>query len=373
MEKPHLTIILSTHYSLDGAEICGYLERFETLFFEYGKHFKVVVFSSDSKNYSVQLGIQHRSLNMKKKIFVLWHFVYYLWLVVQANNMKGVIKVFGSNIPTLPLIKLISKRPLIVTYEWEYGDKVMKDERNIVRRFFAYPMEYLAIISANLVLVTTKRLEMIVTRRFHKKTGVIPNWVDMRSVLPGLNSIQRSDNLILYAGRLVTIKGVDILIKSFARIKKLFPDLQLMICGSGEQEKNLIALAASLCIEDIVFKGAIPNKQLLELMQSAAIFVLPTITVEGHPRSLIEAMACGCACIATDVLGNNDVIQNQLNGLLVPPNDIGALEKGILKLLQNKELRKKLGSRAQMDVGKLSINRVVGQEIEYLLPLANAH
>ena len=70
----------------------------------------------------------------------------------------------------------------------------------------------------------------------------------------------------------------------------------------------------SLRVTDVEFYGRVSNADVLQLMWSATIFVLPTLTMEGHPKALIEVMAFG----ASDVVGNEDVILNGETGLLVP-------------------------------------------------------
>ncbi len=365
MSKPVLTIILSTHYSLDGAELSGYLSRWKVLFQEYQKNYDVVVYSSDSKEYFQDLNIKHFPLGIRRKIFFFWHLIYFVWLLFQSSKMEGVIKVYGSNIPTLPIVKLISKRPLIVTYEWQYAEEVLRDKTNILRKILAYPMEKLALTSTDLIIVSTHSLQNIIEARYRKSVLLLPNWVDLRNIYAKISYGPKKKN-ILYAGRLVPIKGVEILIRAFSQLRNRYTETKLIICGMGRDEINLKKIAVQIGEERIEFRGAIPNNDVLALMKENMIFVLPTITMEGHPRALIEAMASGMACIATNVPGNNDVITNEETGLLVPKNDVGFLQNAIESLLINSDLCAKLGQNAMSVAKRFDLLTILDQENQAL-------
>jgi glycosyltransferase involved in cell wall biosynthesis len=365
MSKPVLTIILSTHYSLDGAELCGYINRWKVLFQEYQKTYDVVVYSSDCKEYFLELGIKHNPLGIKRKIFFLWHLTYFVWLLFQSFKMKGVIKVFGSNIPTLPIVKLISKRPLIVTYEWQYAETVLVNETNLVRKILSKPMEKLALNSTDLVIVTTKSLQKIIEAKYKKPVLLLPNWVDLRNFYL-YTSLKPKEKNILFAGRLVSSKGVEILLRAFSQLRNRYKETKLIICGMGPDENNFKKVAVQIGEERIEFKGVLPNEDLLKLMKETLIFVLPTLTTEGHPRVLIEAMGSGMACIATNVAGNNDVIVNEETGLLIPKNDVGSLQNAIERLLINTDLCHELGQNAMIGAKQFDLITILNQEYQAL-------
>ena len=369
--RPRLTIIQSTHASMGGLKSTGLLERHARLVQEYAKTFDVVVYSSDSIDYSLELGVVHKSVPWLPNAFGWRHLFYYLWLVWQAPQMRGVIKVFGSNIPTLFLVRVFSGCPMMVTYQLNYAEAMRGSERNPLKRLLGPLLERLALSPADLVLVTADWLGIKVRTVYRKPTVLLPNWVDLSGLDREESHTERSKDLILYAGRLHWLKGVNILIDAFACIKGSYPNAKLVICGAGEEkeEDKLNAQVQSLGVADIEFRGRIQNAQVLELMRSAAIFVLPTITMEGHPKSLIEAMACGAACVATNVPGNREVISGDKNGLLVQPSDVDVLAKTISFLLSEPEVRFKLGQNAQRDTRQLGFDIIVPQEVQALLSL----
>jgi glycosyltransferase involved in cell wall biosynthesis len=337
----------------------------------YSEAFHIVLYTSDSKDYSGRLPVEHYSVPWLPQVFGLRHLLYFFWLVWQAPRMKGVIKVFGSNIPTLFLVKLISRCPMMVTYQFSYSELATKTwgSRNMIALFSSF-FERLALQASDLVLVTTKALETRVQQVYRKPTVLLPNWVDFKKRCQPLEE-ERDPGLVLYAGRLHRIKGVDVLNDAFAQAKRAHQEARLLICGMGDERGRLEAQVESSGVEDVQFLGNVVNEEVLSLMNKAAIFVLPTTTMEGHPKALIEAMAYGVACIASDVPGNRDLLENEKNGLLVPPRDAPALAEAIVRLLNDDKLRRDLCRQAQIDANVFDSAVIVPKEIQCLLELGN--
>jgi glycosyltransferase involved in cell wall biosynthesis len=131
------------------------------------------------------------------------------------------------------------------------------------------------------------------------------------------------------AGRLVPTKGQQYLIRAFAQIRENLNNAQLLIAGTGELKDELQRLAFELgCGQSVHFPGHINNMP--EFYAAIDIFVLPSIA-EGLPRTLIEAMASGVLCIATDAGGIPEILDNGRCGLLVPPKNENALADAMLK------------------------------------------
>ena len=370
LTKPTLTIIQSTHFSLGGLEQSGIFERHKRLLDEYGKAFHVVLYTSDASDYSCRLQVEHHPVPWLPKAFGWRHVLYFLWLVWQAPRIKGVIKVFGSNIPTLPLVKLLSRCPMMVTFQFDYAGLAQETwGRGNVMALMSMWLERLALQASDLVLVTTHALEARVKQVYHKPTVLLPNWVDLEHRSQPLEE-PRDPDLVLYAGRLHWIKGVDVLIDAFAQVKRQHCTARLVICGVGAEQRQLEAQVESLGIEGVQFLGNVANKEVLSLMNRAAVFVLPTVTMEGHPKALIEAMAYGAACVASDVPGNRDLLANETNGLLTPARDATTLAEAIGRLLDDDELGRELAGRAQLDAAEFDFAVIVPQEIQCLLDLA---
>lgn len=332
---------------------------------EYGKTFEVVLYTFDEQDHSVPLRVEHRCVPWLPGGYGFRHLVYYLWLVWEAPRMNGVIKVFGSNIPTLPLVKLFSGRPMMVTYQWDYANQTRLNEKTGLKYWFAPILEWLALSKADLVLVTADWLKSKVAKLYRKKTVLLPNWVDPAADGPS-GSRTRKEKMILYAGRLHRTKGVDVLIEAFARIKARYQNISLVICGEGERRESLERQAKARNIRGVEFRGRLPNAEALDLMGRAAVFVLPTLTMEGHPKALIEAMACGAACVATHVPGNKDVLVDGKTGLLVPPANAGALADALDRLLGDDDLRERLAHSAWVEAKRYCFSGIVPKEVHVL-------
>lgn len=369
MQRPVLTIIHSTHASLGGFKETGLLERHCRLLKEYTKTFNVLVYSSDSIDYSSELEVQHKPVPWLPKAFGWRHLIFYLWLVWQAPRMQGVIKVLGSNIPTLPLVKWLSGRPMMVTYQFDYAQGTRSSEKSLLKYLLAPFLERMALSPADLVLVTADWLDEKVKKVYHKKTVLLPNWVDLEAVKLLEKNKQRKNDLILYAGRLHWLKGVNVLIEAFVQIKQNHPQARLLICGTGDERERLERLVESLGVRDVEFLGRLSHAEVLQLMISAAVFVLPTLTMEGHPKALIEAMACGMACVVSNVPGNRNVILDGRNGLVVPPGDAPVLAETLNTLLEDQSLCFQLGRSAMEDATQFDFRYIVTAEIDVLLGL----
>jgi len=146
----------------------------------------------------------------------------------------------------------------------------------------------------------------------------------------------------VYAGRLQPEKQVDHLLRIWDRFdEKVRP--QLLIIGTGSSDSELRAMSSS----GVRFVGQVED--VAPYLQAADIFVLPSAT-EGLSNSLLEAMSCGLAVIATAVGGNRDLIKNNDNGILVQPNNVSALQHALTLILENPEMLKRLGQRAREHV-----------------------
>lgn len=150
----------------------------------------------------------------------------------------------------------------------------------------------------------------------------------------------------LFAGRLVTQKGADILLKSFAAANITTHDL--LIAGDGDQRSSLESLARDLNLASTVhFLGRADRAKMLSLFKGADAYVLPSTSDEGLPMVLLEAMAAGKPAIASAVGGVPELVAHNETGLLVPRADIPALAAALTTLATNHSFRARMGSAAK--------------------------
>ena len=212
----------------------------------------------------------------------------------------------------------------------------------------------------------------------------IPNGVDVDHFYP-LPDTQKDrlraelhlpDNpLVVFTGRLVTLKRIDQLIAAWVAVRPRCPEATLLIIGVGPEEAALKQAASNSGLDSengIRFLGEIQD--VAPYLQAADLFVLPS-SREGLSVSLLEAMGCGLATVATDVGGNVDLVRHQQTGWLVPGNgdaDFPArLAAAMCQLLEDEPLRDRLGKAGSRQVVQsYSLASVVNRLQELYLDLA---
>lgn len=185
---------------------------------------------------------------------------------------------------------------------------------------------------------------------------VIPNPVGEQFRARQTDAPQQAGK-VMAVGRLAPEKGFDLLIRAFAGCADAHPDWKLEILGEGPQRPHLEGLARELGIDEkVVLRGAVKDTHLA--LQQSDLFVLSS-RFEGFPMALLEAMACGLPVIAFDCRsGPREMIQNGVNGVLVPPNDVNALTRAMSQLMGAAEERRRLGQRAVLVAEHFSLAKV---------------
>lgn len=201
--------------------------------------------------------------------------------------------------------------------------------------------------SARIITITNQTKNLYSETFDEPNISVIPFGIDTDMFSPTQPEEQREECEILYAGSLYPLKGVDDLIRAIADARKQGQKANLRVVGEGQQKETLSALATSLGIKEHVrFEGLVPYSSMPQHYQRSDIFCFPTL---GEPfgKAIIEAMACGKPVIATNVGGPAEIIQNSVNGILVPPSSPNAIALQITRLIEDKNERRRLGEKAR--------------------------
>ena len=156
------------------------------------------------------------------------------------------------------------------------------------------------------------------------------------------------DKLIICVGRFAPEKGHCYLIEALRLRNRKYVRWHCTFFGEGELESELRELAASHQLSDkLMFPGF--SEDVFSELLKADVFVLPSLH-EGSPNALIEAMGVGMPCIASDVGGVKDLIDNEKNGIRVPPQDSVALAEALHRLLTDTDFAKELGKNARATI-----------------------
>jgi glycosyltransferase involved in cell wall biosynthesis len=177
--------------------------------------------------------------------------------------------------------------------------------------------------------------------------------------------IHEQQPVVLYLGRLEDGKGLDYLIEAFAALTSQAHPV-LVLAGTGSQEQKLRQLVAEHDIADRVrFVGYVPSEQTINFYALAYVYVLPSITTATfkEPWGLVvnEAMNQGTPVIATEAVGAaaGGLVQDGVNGFVVPERDCNALTYAMLKILDNAELHARMSQNARNIVAEWDNERMV--------------
>jgi glycosyltransferase involved in cell wall biosynthesis len=169
---------------------------------------------------------------------------------------------------------------------------------------------------------------------------------------------------IAFVGRLVESKGIRTLLAAHERLCRRGRDIRLLIAGLPDPSNP-----ASLSQQEIAAWAVQPNVRHLGFVQDieslwacAHIAVLPSHR-EGLPLSLLEAAACGRPLIATDVPGCRAIVRSDVNGFLVPLDDVAALARAVERLADDPELRRRFGRASRELVEQEFSARRIGRDV----------
>lgn len=162
--------------------------------------------------------------------------------------------------------------------------------------------------------------------------------------------------LLVGVGRLVEKKGFDDLVRACAQLRDSGRDFRCVIVGGGELAGPLQRLIEGNRLgEHVRLLGPLPSDEVVALLRQAAVLVAPCVTAstgdrDGMPTILLEAMACGAPCVATDVTGIPEIVEDRQTGLLVAERRPTELAAAIAELLADRRLARQLAHRARQQV-----------------------
>lgn len=367
-----LVVVSCAYTSLETGARFGLLDREQTLYRRLWPHFRTVVFVSygDERDHAVAAGLVPAMLG-------------HVWCV--CNDRKIEPATFLAGVPDRVCQLLSGHSSALVLTEQHWGGDValcishalraarirtglcartgyhwswtMAKEHGPASAQFAQAsfLERELLHGADTVIATTPTIadtlafqHQLACDRFR----VVPNYVLTDHPAAALAS--RAPNIILTAGRLAREKRIDLLIRAAAALPE--PErsrVRLLIVGQGPEEHDLRNVASAVQRVDdecsfVEFRPRVPHRELLELMRTCRVYAQCS-EYEGHPKTVLEAMAAGSPVIVTDAPGLADRVQNDVNGVVCPPQ-IPALTTAIRRLLTDDQLAARLGSAAAATV-----------------------
>ena len=257
----------------------------------------------------------------------------------------------------LKIVCLLKRKKMIVTWNEVWGRKYWIEYMGLLGNI-SYVIEKLSVLMPDRIISNSKHTadKLKIDLSSKKEIVTIPMGTDYEAIQKIQPSRNKSD--IIFAGRLLSHKNVDILIKSVLILKKKFPKITCLIIGEGPEKENLVKQVDKLnLVENIKLLDFLPqHKDLYSLMKSSKVFVLPS-TREGFGIVALEANACGIPVVTTNHKNNatKDLI-NRNNGILVELNE-AELASAIKKLFEKKNSNKYIEFAKNYDWEKI-VNRI---------------
>lgn len=267
-------------------------------------------------------------------------------LVISFQTNQNALAVLGTRGRHIPVI--ISER----------GDPYLHN--NIFER-----MKRWVISHAEGGVFQTQKARARYGKQLQTRSVVIHNPNTVNVLTPPLWN-NRRDEIAFVARFDIFQKRQDLMVKAFEIVSKQIPDIKLVFYGDGPEQKQIVRLVDELGLKNkVVFKGLVKN--IPEAIRESKVFVAAS-DYEGLPNALIEAMACGLPCVSTDCSpgGARELIQDGVNGLIVPCGDTNAIAEKIIYMLNNPAEAERMGQEAQKIVDRLEPTKIFGKWKDYV-------
>lgn len=245
-------------------------------------------------------------------------------------------------------LKMLTDYRLITTVHGSLSNELKSNFLNRIRpeTYLHLLLEKSALKNSNIIIAVSEAIKTDVEKTIddRKKTLVIPNGIDFNYFQEISFNNKFHNPSIFFVGRLVKIKGCDLLIKAVQLIKMRIPNIKVYIAGDGAQRKKLERLVQKLEIErNVIFLGYVSGNKKISMFKSVDVCVFPS-RYESFGIVVLEAMACGKAIVASKVGGIPSLVKDGENGILFEPENIEELSRSIIRLLENEKLRERMGS-----------------------------
>ncbi len=193
-----------------------------------------------------------------------------------------------------------------------------------------------------------------------KNVVAISNGIDLNRFRPGKKTIWLDRTVILYTGRLVKEKNLEVVIKAAHRVRKEIPNALFVVIGNGPMGEVYKEMAKKHKVDDVfLFINGVKHKDIVQYYQNADVFVFPSM-FETQGLSCLEALACGLPVAGADYLAIPDLVKDDYNGYLFKPHDVKGCANAILKCVKNK---KRLGRNTLKIAREHSIDKSINKQL----------
>lgn len=263
---------------------------------------------------------------------------------------------FGPNGPYAVAAAAVARRPVIIS---GHGETFM-DAHDIFGRsaLMNQQLKYALQSSAAVTACSRVAAQDLISRFGATDVVVVPNGTEQARSSDSVarrHTVQGAKQVVA-VGRMVEVKGFDLLLHAFATVD---PPHRLVLVGEGPERSALEALALELGIGDRVdFPGRLEGSEVLRVMQESNAVVVPSRR-EAFGIVVLEAWTSGTPLIATSRGGPRDIVTDEVDGLIVDPEDLCALARAICRVFEDEDLADRLASTGRLRVQSYTWEAVV--------------
>lgn len=368
--SPHLVLFFTRGVSLRTWSMVGMLDR-EIAVYKYlnSQGFQISFLTyGDAKElgFAQQLGdirilCNHHGLPLRRYEDLLFSIHGH---ILRSADVFKTNQTYGSEIALWA--SLLFRKQLVARCGYMWSNNAAREHGpNSPEALEARRVERKVFSAADGIVVTTKAMLSDVENRIESagdKTRVIPNYVDTHIFRP--NGQERDPNTLIFVGRIAPEKNLESFLEAVVPL-----NVKVVMVGEGRLRPQLQE-RFSILGDRVIWEGNVPNSQLPAYINRAAIFVLPSL-YEGHPKSIIEAMACGIPVIGSDSPGIRDLISHMETGCLCG-TDPESIRSAIENLLNRPNLCREMGEKARRYIlENYSLPAISRLELAFLEELLN--
>lgn len=273
-----------------------------------------------------------------------------------------------TGVPPAAIARRLWRTPVAATYGFRYAQlaAMTGDRRRACALAWAEPR---LLRRCDRAIVTTAELADYV--RPWALPALIPNGVDLSVFAPRAPRANGGPIRLLFVGRLEAEKNLPRLLAAVRAVASKGICLTLDIVGEGSMRESLQQTAAETADVMVRFHGRLPQPEVAPLMQSSDVFVFPSLS-EGHPKALIEAMACALPCVTGNRGGMASLVEHEKTGLLCNPEDTDDIAAQIARVATDSAFANTLGLAAHnVAMHEYDLGALLQREADLLRELAH--
>lgn len=297
--------------------------------------------------------------------------LYWLWTALILWRLRhdlDVVHILGQRMTTFVAIFLCRFLAIPTVIKFPISRKPFAWWKRFYK-VFAFKLENLITRQASAYIAISAEIagQLAAEGFYPERIRRLPNGVDMKRFFTanGKESLRdklglpAAKKLVVFSGRLISRKGFDLVLAAWPQIYAAYPNAHLVVLGDGTPQRvtAIKQLNADIGGSTITYVGSVPDPA--PYLAASDLFLFPSRR-EGLPNALLEAMSCGCACVASAIGGCVDLIIPDKTGQLFPAGDAKAMAAAATRLLRDEALAQAVGKGAHaLIAAEYEINSVM--------------